>query len=185
VDVVKVLVLNFLEKLMLNVIKWSFHYAMITLVHKWYVLIAGIKLKVPIYQLLVHDLSKFYLSELPQYGIHFCGDNYDKDGFRKTWIHHQNLNRHHWEWWMDRSRIEVASIPMPEKYIREMIADWMGASRAYSGKSDISDWLNKSWNRKLIYNLHIDTLVKVKEILFELGYGFEEYTGKIYYGRED
>lgn len=63
-------------------------------------------------------------------------------------------------------------LPMPEKYAREMLADWLGASRAYEGKWPVSleswGWWVKNFDG---LNLHPDTraflLKTVKEIVPE------------------
>lgn len=51
--------------------------------------------------------------------------------------------------------------PMPDVYIREMVADWRGAGRA-AGKTDTAAWYEK--NRDKII-LHPDTRQRVEELL--------------------
>jgi hypothetical protein len=36
---------------------------------------------------------------------------------------------------------------MPDKYIREMVADWMGAGKAITGKWEVRDWYEKNKHR--------------------------------------
>lgn len=55
---------------------------------------------------------------------------------------------------------------MPETYVREMVADWMGASRLYTGDWNISDWLAENLPRM---KLHPNTLGKVVSILYLQG----------------
>ena len=50
---------------------------------------------------------------------------------------------------------------MPETYVREMVADWMGASMAYTGKPDIQEWLNQNHHKMLFHNETIPILRKV------------------------
>ena len=123
-------------------------YAWQTTVHKWFVFRAGLKIGVPLYQLLVHDLSKYTPAELPHYGRQFYGDKSDPVGFNIAWLHHQNVNAHHWEYWIPRTThyagdlVPNQPIKMPEKYAKEMAADWMGASRAYEGNwpTNFDEW---------------------------------------------
>lgn len=126
-------------------------YAILTIKHKWFVLLAGLRVKCPLWRLITHDLSKFGWSELPHYGRQFFGDKSDGPGFIRCWLRHQNRNDHHFEYWIPRSGHNRCTPPypdnqpisMPEDAIREMVADWLGASRAYEGKwPDVHNW---SW----------------------------------------
>lgn len=54
-----------------------------------------------------------------------------KAAFDAAWNHHQKCQPHHWQYWlltMDSG--ETVPTPMPEKFIREMVADWIGAGWA-------------------------------------------------------
>lgn len=125
---------------MSNVIP-TLKYAILTLKHKWFVFLAGLRTKAPIWLLIIHDWSKFSPSELPHYGRQFFGAADDGPGFISCWIHHQNHNPHHWEYHIPRTGHnrcsppypDNVSIPMPMTYVREMVADWLAASRTYEG----------------------------------------------------
>lgn len=138
----------------------SLKYAWLTVKHKWFVFLACAKMDVPFGRALVHDLSKFGPAELPHYGRQFFGDKGDPQGFARAWLHHQNHNPHHWEYWVTRSGHSRGGanaegvMPMPETYVREMIADWMGASRAYTGSWDMNEWLSDNLPKM---NLHPQT----------------------------
>jgi hypothetical protein len=127
-------------------------------------------MQVPLWRSVIHDWSKFTLAELPAYGQWFFGGRGNGDAFAKAWVHHQNLNPHHWEYWVTRSthRISVAgpataeALPMPETYIREMVADWMGASKAYTGQWEIKEWVVKNLPKM---NLHEATLQRLGELI--------------------
>jgi hypothetical protein len=55
-------------------------------------------------------------------------------------------------------------LDMPEKYIREMIADWLGAEKIYSGTWDITNWLDKNLNKMLLSkNTRTKTIQLLKE----------------------
>jgi hypothetical protein len=73
-------------------------YFWLTLKHKWFVFISGLKLGVPIWRLIKHDWTKFLPSELPHYQRQFFGAADDPRGYIKCWLHHQNSNDHHWEY---------------------------------------------------------------------------------------
>lgn len=122
------------------------NYFWLTVKHKWFVFLACLKLKVSLKQAILHDMSKFSEDEYPFYQRYFFGDIKDKTDFDIGWNHHWMNNPHHWEYWQ-YSRVQgyIPPLDMPEKFIREMIADWMGAGRAYKGSWDIKEWLTKNF----------------------------------------
>lgn len=126
---------------------------------------------------IIHDWSKFLPDEFLPYARHFYG-KYPKFAeikhlpaiytgltqediayqFDFGWLHHQHRNKHHWQRWLltlDSARSDGKSfpLPMPDKYRREMLADWRGAGRAY-GNSNTADWYTKN---KAHIQLHPDT----------------------------
>jgi hypothetical protein len=124
-------------------------YLWLTVKHKAFVAYAGLRWAgASPWLLLIHDWSKFTLSEAPHYGRQFFGDKGDPEGFAAAWLHHQNHNPHHWEYWIPRTGHnrgpsgDNAPLPMPERYVREMVADWLGASRAYAGSypPSLQEW---------------------------------------------
>jgi hypothetical protein len=51
---------------------------------------------------------------------------------------------------------------MPEKYVREMVADWFGAGKAITGKWGAKDWYQ---TKKDGIKLHPKTKALVEELL--------------------
>jgi hypothetical protein len=203
-------------------------YFLLTLKHKWFVFLACRRTRASLWQALVHDWSKFTPAELPHYERQFFGDKSDPEGFARAWLHHQNRNPHHWEYWIprtghnragssetarvcahqpevgpfqvflgDRQLCECGDwntppaeavvdqwwenaellrrslnasqpLPMPECYVREMVADWLGAGRAYTGTWDgLPEWLKGNAGKMI---LHPDTVACLRRVLIELGY---------------
>ena len=141
--------------------------------HKLCVLRAGLWTKTPLWQLLIHDRSKFYPSEFPHYARRYVGKIIDDDGYLSCWVHHQNKNPHHWEYWVSRPKSSMLAAPefnfkaapMPEKYVREMIADWLGACRTYEGYwPDIDNW---TWVDKHLPDmiLHTTTILHINTVI--------------------
>ena len=151
-------------------------YAWQTTVHKWFVFRAGRKIGVGLWQLIIHDLSKYTLSELPHYGRQFYGKADDPVGFNDAWLHHQNVNPHHWEYWIPRTTHYAGTlkpnmpIEIPMKYVQEMAADWLGASRAYEGAWPASfiewEWFQDNY---YIINVHHKTRLTLWQILLKAG----------------
>lgn len=138
--------------------------------HKWYVLLSGLKLGVPVWQLIIHDWDKFTPGMWFAYANTFNklnGDKqYDPDpNFDSAWLGHQNRNKHHWQRWvLLEDSGKVMPLFMPLNHAKEMLADWQGAGRAY-GNSDTKGWYLKNkekiqlhpTTRKLVeYMLDID-----------------------------
>ncbi len=156
--------------------KPTLRYFFLTLKHKWFVLLAGRQLKVSAWKLIIHDWSKFFPSELPHYGRQFFGKADDALGFAICWAKHQNRHPHHWEYWVPRTGHswndapykDNEPLPMPESAAREMVADWMGASRAYEGHwPNPHNWKWLSQNRPKMC-LHPNSLHLIDKIVQEL-----------------
>ena len=219
--------------------KAHFQYLSYVLRHKWFVLVAGLRLRVGLVQLLTHDWSKFLPSEWGPYVAHFYGEKPAdeevdrlkylgifikskaeiKADFDRAWNHHQKRQPHHWQYWLltsdqpgkdwalwthndplgpfilarngeavgefyddDRPMTENrryllagevrtilnrAPVPlaMPERYVREMVADWMGAGRAITGRWEVAEWYAKTREHII---LHPDTRARVEELIAEV-----------------
>jgi len=117
---------------------------------------------------IVHDLSKFRPSEWRPYAWTFYADDGSKryketPNFAWAWNDHQKWNKHHYQYWVilwDRGEYEP--LAMPQKYILEMVADWMGAGRAITGKWEAGEWYSK--NKENI-KLHPTTRVFVENLI--------------------
>lgn len=116
------------------------------LIHKWYVFVYGLKYGVNPIQLILHDYTKFYMSELIPYRNWFTRQIRTKESseaFHAAWLHHIHNNKHHWEHWVLRTTDDkMFVLRMPEKYVREMAADW-SAMGAYFGNT-AAEWYTKN-----------------------------------------
>lgn len=144
--------------------------------HKWFVFWAGISLHVPFWQLVFHDWHKFTPTEWIPYVNYFYGNGdkrktttqYDPTNtgdaaFDYSWLSHQNRGKHHWQHWiLVRDDGDTRVLPMPEKYAREMVADWSGAGRALGHGNDVVPWYRKNKDKM---QLHPDTRVLVEELV--------------------
>jgi hypothetical protein len=135
--------------------------------HKWFVLMAGRTTGVPLWQLFIHDWSKFLPDEYVPYARRFFGPapatEAVRAAFDRAWRRHQHRQPHHWQHWCLREDAGNArALPMPERFMREMVADWMGASRASTGSWDVLPWYTR--NRTTIV-LHLDTRRRVETLL--------------------
>lgn len=137
-------------------------------------------LEVPPLQARDHDKSKWSPEEFPAYAAKFQsgGSPVDaprvSDDFARAWLHHIHHNPHHWQHWIfsdgytpDGSTIENGVMEMPHAYVLEMVADWMGASVAYTGSDDMAGWLAANLPK---IRLHTESARRLREVLDHLGY---------------
>jgi len=131
--------------------------------HKWFVFLACCRLGIP-FAGIVHDLSKFRPSEFVPYARFFygrpIGDNgkplspsvFEQFTFDYAWLLHIHRNPHHYQFYiLKEDSGETKVLEMPERYIREMVADWRGAGRAIQGrKSDARAWYLGGKDKKVL-----------------------------------
>lgn len=98
--------------------------------HKWFVFLESCRLGIP-WLGVVHDWTKFLPVEFIPYAQKFYGSKKDTPAWQRAWLHHENSNKHHPEYWTLRGRLGMEPLPIPNRYRREMLADWIGAGRAY------------------------------------------------------
>lgn len=140
--------------------------------HKWFVFQECWQMGVP-WRGLTHDVSKFWPGEFIAYANYYyenrirlpqADDSINKDNscYFITWLIHQKRNRHHWQWWiLYGDENQPVALPMDEKYIKEMVADWRGAGRA-QGQKDTMAWYLRNKDKML---LHTSTRLKVEQLL--------------------
>ena len=150
--------------------------------HRIALAIAGRRVGISWQQILKHDNSKFSLIEF-RYYVEAFELGIKKPEHATAWEHHWRNNPHHIEYWIDKDltftwcindcdweneggfgggvkrypssydQPNVWGVWIPDKYIREMIADWMAASYAYSGMWPVAgnwEWGNKNLVKMLL-----------------------------------
>ena len=158
----------------------SLKYATTVCKHKLYMAVGAVKVGgVSFRAVLFHDLSKFSLSEFGPYRDKFVPTeelNSSVDWhFKLAWEHHYGNNRHHWQYWWYGDQDMIS--PMPEQYVREMVADWIAAGMAYETdkpflkRMDILPWVSNNLPKM---KLHDTTKSLVIRILLEMGYSYKD-----------
>ncbi|MDR7072446.1 DUF5662 family protein [Fictibacillus barbaricus] len=114
---------------------------------------------------IIHDLSKFSPKEFFPYARKFFLNQElskeDEMKWKYAWLHHQNQNKHHWEYWVV-DPIDKQALPMPRKYLVEMVCDWRSFSRKWGRKVKKSN-LNPSDS----IVLHADTQRELEILLMK------------------
>lgn len=149
-----------------------YHFVTITR-HRW--LVRQGCFRVGLYwQGLTHDLSKYSPTEFRVGAKYFQGDKSpngaerNDKGFSEAWMHHKGRNKHHYEYWTDMSPVtrNYDAVPMPRKYLVEMVMDRRAACMVYQGDkySDGSalEYFMKSRERVL---MHPKTRMELEYIL--------------------
>ncbi len=134
---------------------------------------------------LTHDLSKYSPTEFWTGARYYQGsrspnaaEREDK-GYSEAWMHHKGRNRHHYEYWTDMNRQTKCyePIPMPRRYLVEMVMDRRAACMTYQGKAYRDDapliYFQKSREQAL---MHPQTRRELEYILTMLAEKGEEQT---------
>ncbi len=119
------------------------HFKTIT-VHK--LLVAQGCFRIGLYkQGILHDLSKYTPAEFRVGVKYYQGtrspNNAEREdiGYSSAWLHHKGRNRHHYEYWIDYSMHaapgSMIPVPMPPRYLAEMVMDRIAASKVYKGSA--------------------------------------------------
>ncbi|WP_231620205.1 DUF5662 family protein [Fictibacillus sp. 26RED30] len=121
-------------------------------------------------QAFTHDLSKLHPAEFFTYAKKFYSDEKPSEvEWQYAWLHHQHHNKHHWNYWVV-DQLKKEAVPIPRKYVYEMICDYKSFSRRWGRKRSgptISDRLiaNLLTDRVI---LHPDTRKECAQIIEKL-----------------
>ena len=119
----------------------------------------------------MHDLSKLSPSEFFPYMNYFSDEEFiilsnksevteleqreiqrRESEFDKAWLHHQHLNDHHPQFFILREDSGGTKVlQMPDECVREMVADWIGAGIAITGKREVREWYARSKDKMLLH----------------------------------
>ncbi len=128
--------------------------------HKWHVFRGCMALGVPLHQAIIHDWVKylpvewfpyvrqFYNSDGSKRAVRDASGAYDPnkqaDAFKRAWLHHQR-QPHHWQSWISiGDGGNLLALPIPQRFVLEMVADWYGAGMAIGGVMDVEPWYLKN-----------------------------------------
>ena len=137
------------------------HFKVITR-HRW--LVCKGCFRVGLYwQGLTHDLSKYSPTEFFSGVKYFQGTRSpntaerELKGYSESWMHHKGRNRHHYEYWsdLDLQTRRYEYVPMPRKYLVEMVMDRRAACMVYQGEKYHPgaelEYLDKSMEKALLH----------------------------------
>ena len=130
---------------------------------------------------LLHDLSKYSPTEF-RVGVKYYQGTRSPNvaeredvGYSAAWMHHKGRNRHHFEYWTDLlpGTNTYSAVPMPTRFLVEMVMDRMAACKVYKGK-DYTDgsaleYLLQARDSKLIHPETMEKLVFLLTMLRDRG----------------
>jgi len=110
--------------------------------HRWLVMLGCFQIGL-CWQGVTHDLSKYSPVEFLNGAKYYQGNRSpngrerEDKGYSEAWMHHKGRNPHHYEYWTDLNRQtrRYEPIPVPRKYLAEMIMDRRAACMTYEGKA--------------------------------------------------
>ena len=111
-----------------------------------------------------HDASKYGEEEFGAYRDYFYDPEHhsrSSEAFNLAWLHHQNHNPHHWQYWVlinDVDEPQVHPLDMPFKYIMELLCDWASAGRHYGNTA--YSWYQQQKDKLIITDRTRDILEK-------------------------
>jgi len=152
--------------------KYWEHFKTITK-HKYHVMCACFRSGL-YWQGITHDLSKYSPTEFFASAKYFQGNKSSIDAEKEAneysiaWQNHKAKNKHHWQYWTDFTDGDLILLPMPPKYVAEMLCDWVGAGKAYNkGKWTIETlrtWYQKNKDKIVLHNstqFYIDMIIDI------------------------
>lgn len=140
-----------------------YKYILLLIKHKW--IVFKLLLKAGLYkQAIAHDLSKLNPIEIIGYN-----EPYGSAKFNAAWLHHKGRNKHHCQYWTDiNENNELVVVDMPQKYIYELVADWISAGQCYEKnwtQTEPFNYLSTVYNTDL---MSARTLQLVAAITFDI-----------------
>ena len=154
-----------------------------TITHHRFLVMAGCFRAGLIRQGLTHDLSKYSPTEFWEGARYYQGNRSpnaaerEDKGYSEAWMHHKGRNRHHYEYWTDMNRQtrSYESVPMPKRYLAEMVMDRIAACKTYEGKAytpaSALNYFLKSRERELMHPKTREELEVLLRMLQDRGEG--------------
>lgn len=125
---------------------------------------------------LAHDLSKYSPTEFLKGCRYWQGNRSPNNAEREdtgvslAWLHHKGRNKHHFEYWIDydlNCDTVITGMPIPQKYVAEMICDRIAACRTYQGTAytDRSPYEYYIRGHEKLWFVHRDCREQLKYLL--------------------
>lgn len=145
-------------------------------IHKKWVFYYAWKMGIP-WRGFMHDWSKFSPVEFWESVKYYAGTYSpidkckEENGYSKAWLHHKGHNKHHYHYWTDYFDEGMRPVCMPFTYSVEMLADFLGAARAYMGDkfsfAAEAEWWDKKIQSPAIHPVQKDFITSAFAYMIE------------------
>lgn len=128
--------------------------------HRWQVFKECVRLGIP-WRGLLHDLSDLSRAEFISNMIAlFGGREVSQREYDFAWLHHINLNDHHWQWWVMKNEYGQKTVKMSDGAMREMLAEMYLTAK----KSNVTvyQWYQRNKNTMI---LHRETRQELERLI--------------------
>lgn len=132
-------------------VKKAYRHFLTVIRHKYFVMRECFKMGL-YWQGIIHDLSKFSYIEFMESVKYYKGTSSPIDeskrinGYSKAWLNHSGRNKHHWQYWVDFKDGKAYPIEIPDKYVKEIYCDMVGASKSYGTNNPYNYFKESSKN---------------------------------------
>lgn len=113
----------------------------------------------------MHDQSKYSKEEYDAYDEYFYGTKTKevKEKFDLAWLHHQNVNKHHWQYWLLKEDNGLLKpLDMDIYSIIEMVCDWWSFSLKQNKPLEIINFYHNNESNRILSD---KTKITVMELL--------------------
>lgn len=154
-------------------------------VNECYRLLTGKELRDDYRNMITHDRSKYSSDEYGAYDEYFYPsdgskvgeDPKRKEAFQYAWLHHQNCNPHHWQYWVDiGGKDDIKALKMPLDCVYEMVADWGAFAYLQKNGHHLKEWYEKNKDKMI---LHDETRPIVEALVTVLEAKLVDYFGEV------
>ena len=160
--------------------------------HRFHVFINACKVGIP-FQGLIHDLSKYtpkeFIHSAKYYNGHYspiANERLNEGLYSSIFNHHTNLNKHHYEYYIDLYKGDILLIQMPFKYSLEYVIDVISASQTYLGKNFKKDeplkFFLKYKDTTFMHTMTLNFIIELLTIYSKSGFKSikKKYSKKLY-----
>jgi hypothetical protein len=154
--------------------KKYWQYLFYLLRHKWFVFRECARYGI-YWRGITHDMTKFLPSEFIPYANYYFGEQpvneSNQEKYNLAWLYHQKRNKHHQQFWfMVAGDRQIIFFPMPDRYRKEMIADWRGAALAKRAAKSAAEWYLERRGKILLHGKTREWVEKELGIEPRIGY---------------
>lgn len=113
-------------------------------------------------------LPILYLFFLVVYGFLFYRKSEEENykNFNYAWLNHVSIGKHHWQHWvLITDEKDLIKFEIPDKYLKEMLCDWIGAGKSQKNGIDTKEWYSYHKDKM---SIHPESRKKLEKMINKL-----------------